>query len=125
MDIHKLTPPITKTSLAKAMGCHYRSINNYHQVACTYLDDFLPDYPTISGKYETASPMTYYQAWCIWKVKLFLDFYPMSSILKNGLENDPRIQQSWSKKAFFAEYPEYTDDDSTQSALTRQLKTNW
>ena len=118
MDISQLQFPITKTSLAKAMGCHYRSIGNYHQIAATYIDDFLFDYPSIEGRYETAAPMTFYQAWCIWKIKIFLDYCPMSSILKNSLENEAKTQQSWSKSAFMAQYPEYSDN-SPQSCLAR------
>ena len=117
MDISKLNFPITKTSLAKAIGCHYRSIANYHQIAATYIDDFLPDYPSVNGKYETAAPMSFYQAWCLWKIKNFLDFCPISSILKNSLENDICIQQSWSKAAFIAQYPEYSDN--SQSSLIK------
>lgn len=116
-ELHLLTAPITKASLAKAMGVHYRSIGNYHQIAIAYLDDFINDYPNVSGRYETAAPMTYYQAWCVWKIKLFLDYCPISSILKNSLENDPKTQQSWSKSAFLVEYPEYSDN--SQSSLVK------
>ena len=117
-SLNDLKPPITKRKLASALEVSERSIFNYQLIAITYIDDFLPDYPNVVGRYETAAPMTYYQAWCIWKIKQFLDYCPMSSILKNSLENDQKIQQSWSKAAFMAQFPAYSDN-SPQSSLIK------
>ena len=112
-----LIPPITKRQLAAALGVSERSVFNYQVVATTSVDDFLSDYPVVNGKYITSTPMTYYQAWIIGHIKTFLDFFPNVKILQNKLENDPQVQQSWSKQVFLTEFPEYYDN--TQSFLVK------
>lgn len=116
-SLDDLKPPITKRKLAQALGVSERSIFNYQIVAMTSVDDFLPDYPSIGGKYHTAAPMTQYQAYVISQIKAFLDYFPNVRILQDKLENDICIQKSWGKPAFLAKFPEYSDN--SQSSLAR------
>ena len=116
-QLHALTPPITKRKLAAALGTSERSIFNYQIVAITSVDDFLSDYPTVDGKYATNAPLTLYQAFILSQIKAFLDYFPSVKILQDKLENHKDIQRSWSKAAFMAQYPEYSDN--SQSSLLK------
>jgi len=102
--------PITKKRLASYLGVSERSIFNYQLLAVQFVDDFLSDYPSIGGKYITATPLTAYQAWVIFNIHQFLAYFSNQRILKDRLENDPQIQASWGKPAFMAKYPEYSDN---------------
>ena len=117
-SLETLTPPITKRQLAQALDVSERSIFNYQLIAITSIDDFLGDYPSVGGKYITSAPMSHYQANVIAHIKAFLDYFPNVRILQEKLEIDSNIQRSWSKAAFLAQYPEYSDN-SPQSSLVK------
>ena len=112
-SLENLTPPITKRKLAAALGTSERTIFNYQAFAVTSIDDFLSDYPTVGGAYATNAPLTAYQAYVLAQVKSFLEYFPNVRILQERLENDRNIQQSWSKAAFLAKFPEYSDNSSS------------
>ncbi len=101
--------PITKKKLASFLSVSERSVYNYTFMASRFIDDFLPDYPVIDGKYLTSAPMTNYQAWAITQIHNFLEFFGSSKLLENRLENDRKIQSSFGKSAFIAKFPEYSE----------------
>jgi hypothetical protein len=104
--------PITKKSLASFMGVSERTVYNYTFMASQFVDDFLGDYPAIDGRYVTSLPLTSYQAWVLTQIHEFLEFFASSKLLTNRLENDRKIQASFSKQAFMAKFPEYSEPGS-------------
>ena len=112
-SLDTLTPPITKRKLAAALGVSERTIFNYQTFAATSIDDFLADYPTVGGQFATFAPLTMYQAYVLAEIKSFLEYFPNVRILQEKLENDPKIQGNWSKQAFLAKFPEYSDNSSS------------
>jgi hypothetical protein len=109
-SLHLPSEPITKKKLASFIGVSERTIYNYVFMATQFVDDFLPDYPSVSGKYLTSLPLTCYQAWVITQINQFLEFFGSSKLLENKLENDRIIQQSFGKSAFLAKFPEYSPE---------------
>jgi hypothetical protein len=105
--------PITKKSLASFLGVSERTVYNYTFTASQYVDDFLPDYPAIDGRYVTSLPLTSYQAWVLIRINEFLSCFGSSKLLENRLENDRQIQQAFGKSAFLAKYPELLGDSSS------------
>jgi hypothetical protein len=114
-EINRLTlpsEPITKKALASFIGVSERTIYNYTCMASQFVDDFLGDYPSLNGRYITAMPLTSYQAWVLTQIHEFLGFFCSSKLLEDRLENDRKIQQSFSKYAFLGKFPEYSEPGS-------------
>jgi hypothetical protein len=111
IPLHKLGTHTTKLGLSKVIGCHIRSVHNYHQLAVLYIDDFLSDYPQLHNERLTKSPLTQYQCWVIWKIHQYLQMKLPSELLRYQLENDSKIQFQFSKQFFNQQYPEVNNND--------------
>ena len=100
----------SKSKLAVKIKCSLRSIHNYHEVATLFVDDFLPDYPTLHGEFLTSHPLTIYQCWVLFRINQFLKLIPKAELLKHSLEHDPRVQHQYSKAQFNINYPEIKEE---------------
>lgn len=100
----------SKSKLPMKINCSLRSIHNYHEVATLFVDDFLPDYPTLHGEFLTSHPLTHYQCWVLFRIHQFLKLIPKAELLKHSLEHDSRVQQQYSKAHFEAIYPELKEE---------------
>lgn len=119
--LHKLQSFTTKLALAKHIGCSTRSVHHYHQMAVVYVDDFLGDYPLISGKRHTKAPLTLYQCWILWRFHDLLAVRLPASLIQQQLEDQPATQANFSKMAFNNLYPEH--DESERICNPKQLLT--
>lgn len=100
----------SKSKLAVKIKCSLRSIHNYHEVATLFVDDFLPDYPTLHGEFLTSHPLTIYQCWVLYRIHQFLKIIPKAELLKHSLEHEPKVQYQYSKAHFEAIYPEIKEE---------------
>lgn len=59
---------LTKEEIANQLNIKVRTLHYYHEIAFTYVDDFINDYPTVNGEPHTRCKLTLYQVWILRKL---------------------------------------------------------
>lgn len=102
IELSSLKFPIRKAHLADFLGCHLRTIANYHDFAVLHIDDYLDDYPVMQNQHFTGAPLTLYQAWVLIQIFEYLKQLPIKKLLIKAIEINPKFL---SKSHFEEIYP--------------------
>ena len=111
INLNKLQFPIRKSHLADYLGCHLRTIANYHDFASLHIDDYLEDYPVMQNQHFTGAPLTLYQAWVLIQIFEYLKQLPMKKLLIKAIEINPKFLS----KSHFEELYPIEDNRNCQS----------
>ncbi|NJN12122.1 MAG: hypothetical protein HC815_30845 [Richelia sp. RM1_1_1] len=104
---------ITKTQLASTLQCTPRTIQNYHQIAFAYIDDYENDYPVFAGEPLTSSRLTEYQTWLLRQLYLLGQRLASRKLI-------PQIIQSNSEQ-YTKEYYEQTTNNVNVAQLIQNI----